>query len=427
MKKYFLHFLLFIIIGNVAAQQRDLNFYIEQAKTNSPLIQKNKNDTKIIQLDLQQTERILKCPVISLESSILFAPVISHDTYPSTFQLATANSVKYTGYDLGATSGGQYQAYISASQPLLGRMNYKVYSSRADIARKQNDNSTILTVHEIEQLVGYQYILCLKSKTQIKNSDIIIQQLDEQLNVMHKLVQNAVYKQSDLMLLEIEKQNLEVTNQSFKNDYNSNLYDLNLICGVKDSTQAEIAEINLQIKPENPSNSQFLTSYNLDSLSIIANQSINELKYKPQLNAFANAGYNATGIPTFDRFGLSAGLTFSWNIYDGGQRKLERQKSNVSINTLLFEKNHFMSQQEINKNKIRNQIKSLDERGVILENQLIQYDKLYKVYENELSQGLVSVMDFKNLLKDFTSKKQDYLLLKMEKQLLINSYNYWNY
>ena len=47
MKKYFLHFLLFIIIGNVAAQQRDLNFYIEQAKTNSPLIQKNKKSKKI--------------------------------------------------------------------------------------------------------------------------------------------------------------------------------------------------------------------------------------------------------------------------------------------------------------------------------------------------------------------------------------------
>jgi len=36
-------------------------------------------------------------------------------------------------------------------------------------------------------------------------------------------------------------------------------------------------------------------------------------------------------------------------------------------------------------------------------------------------------MDFKNLLKDITAKKQDYLLLRMEKLLLINSYNYWNY
>ncbi len=427
MKKYITYLTLCLFVGYVAAQQRDLNFFVEKAKNSSPLIQKNKNAAQIIQLDLQQAERVLKSPIISLESSILFAPVISHDSHSSTFNLATTNSTNYTGYDLGATNGGQYQAYISAVQPLLGRMNYKVYSAKAAIARKQNENSTILTSHEIEQLVGYQYILCLKSKAQIINSNFLLKQLDEQLNIMHKLVQNAVYKQSDLMLLEIEKQNLVLTNKTFKDEYSSNLYDLNLICGITDSTLSDIEEVNLQIKPENASNSHFLTSYKLDSLSIIANQSINELKYKPQLNAFANAGYNATGIPTFDRFGLSAGLTFSWNIYDGGQRKLERQKSNFSINSLQFEKNHFISQQQINKNKIKNQIKSLNERGIVLESQLNQYDKLCKVYENELSQGLVSVMDYKNLLRDLITKKQDFLLLKMEKQLLINSYNYWNY
>ncbi len=86
-----------------------------------------------------------------------------------------------------------------------------------------------------------------------------------------------------------------------------------------------------------------------------------------------------------------------------------------------------MTQQQINKSKIISQLKSLDERRLILVNQVTKYDQLYKVYADELAQGLVSVMDFKNLLKDITAKKQDYLLLKMEKQLLVNSYNYWNY
>jgi outer membrane protein TolC len=154
---------------------------------------------------------------------------------------------------------------------------------------------------------------------------------------------------------------------------------------------------------------------------------ITELKYKPQLDVFANAGLNAIYLPTFNRLGISAGLTFSWNLYDGNQRKLEKNKSNVSINTLQFEKNHFITQQEINKDKIKSQLNSLSERTALIQDQLKQYEILYSAYENELKQGLISVMDFKNLLKDITAKKQDYLLLSMEKQLLINSYNYWNY
>jgi len=411
----------------IYSQQRDLNYYLEEAQLNSPLLQKNKNNSRIIDLDLLQTERILKNPVINLESNLLFAPIITHTTNSNRLDLVSNGSDNYTGYDLAISNGGQYQAFLTLKQPLLGKSNLKVYTQKSDISKKQNNNSTSLTIHEIEQLVSYQYILCIKSNVQIKNEKQLIAQLNDQLNVMQKLVNSAVYKQTDLLLLQIEKQNLEISNKAFEDDYKSNLYDLNLLCGIKDSSRVDIQESYLQIRPELSSQSMFLTSYKLDSLGIMADQSISELKYKPQLNLFANAGLNAVYIPTFNRLGFSAGLTFSWNLYDGNQRKLEREKSNVSINTLQFEKSHFITQLEINKNKIKSQINSLNERTVLIENQLKQYEKLYDAYQNELKQGLISVMDFKNLMKDITTKKQDFLLLKMEKQLLVNSYNYWNY
>ena len=409
------------------AQVRDLNYFLEKARANSPLIQKNKNNIKILELDLQQTQRILKSPVLNLESNILFAPIITHTANSNQLNLVSNGSDSYSGYDLGITNGGQYQAFLSLKQPLLGQSSLKVYSNRSEILEKQNNNSTFLTIHEIEQLVSYQYILCVKSKMQIKNEEQLRAQLNDQLNVMQKLVNSAVYKNTDLLLLQIEKQNLEISNKAFEDDYAGNLYDLNLLCGINDSSKVNIEESDLQMRPELSSQSGFLTTYKLDSLVILADQSISELKYKPQLSLFANAGLNAVYLPAFNRLGISAGLTFSWNLYDGNQRKLEREKSNVNINTLQFEKSHFISQQEINKNKIKSQINSLNNRTILIENQLKQYEKLYDAYQNELKQGLISVMDFKNLMKDITTKKQDFLLLKMEKQLLVNSYNYWNY
>ena len=362
MGKYIFSTLIFLSSFTVFSQQHDLKYFIEQAKESSPLINKNINNNKIIKLDLKQTERILKNPVISLESNILIAPTISYDAFPTTFDVITNGSSNYTGYDLGVTNGGQYQAYVSVKQPLLGKMNLKPYKQKAEISNKQNDNSSTLTVHEIEQLVGYQYILCLKAKAQIKNGKSILQLVDEQLSIMHKLVDNAVYKQSDLMLLEIEKQNKVLENKSFEDDYKANLYDLNLLCGINETSETDIQETELEIKPTPGLASQFLTSYKLDSLSIVADQTISELKYKPQLNVFANAGYNATGIPTFDHLGFSVGMNFNWTLYDGNQRKLEREKSSVNLQIQQFEKEHFITQKEINLNKIKAQLKALTER-----------------------------------------------------------------
>jgi len=365
MNKFPLALILLCLTGMIYSQQRDLNYYLLQARQNSPLIQKNKNDSKIIDLDLQQTERILKNPEVNLESNILFAPIITHTNNSNRLDLVSNGSDNYSGYDLGITNGGQYQAFLSLKQPLLGKSNLKVYSQRSDISKKQNDNSTSLTIHELEQLVSYQYILCVKSKVQIRNGELLMTQLDDQLNVMQKLVDNAIYKQTDLLLLQIERQNMELGNKSFEDDYKGNIFDLNLLCGIKDSSKTDIKELDIQLKPELSSASGFLTSYKLDSLGIVTDQNISELKYRPQLNLFANAGLNAEYLPTFNRLGVSAGLTFSWNIYDGNQRKLERNKSMVNIQTLQFERSHFITQQNINKDKIKSQLSSLNERTAL--------------------------------------------------------------
>ena len=49
------------------------------------------------------------------------------------------------------------------------------------------------------------------------------------------------------------------------------------------------------------------------------------------------------------------------------------------------------------------------------------------MYKSQLRHGDISVMDYSYLLKDISEKKQERLLFEMEKQMVINAYNYWNY
>ena len=98
------------------AQERDLDFYIAQAKENSPFIQQANNENKIVSLDLEQMNRILYKPEISLVSGFTLSPIISRDNSSNSFHLVSEGVTDYIGHDLALTDGGQYQALVSLRQ-----------------------------------------------------------------------------------------------------------------------------------------------------------------------------------------------------------------------------------------------------------------------------------------------------------------------
>lgn len=419
--------ILAFLLNTVQAQERNLDFYFDKAKVFSPLINQAQNDTKIVGLDLEQIRSILTKPEINVDASVLFAPIISHDNNRNRFEPVSNGATNYTGYDMALTNGGQYQSVISLKQTLFTGSSFKTYLNKTSIVRQINEHRVALTTHELEQVISHQYILCLKAKRSADISLELLKELEGQLLIMQKLVENGIYKQSDLMLMQIEYENYKLNYETAQSDFRNNLYDLNLLSGITDTATVDLQEIDFQLKNTNIVSSKFLTSFYLDSLNINAERSIGDLKYKPQVNFFANAGLNAVYLPTINRLGFSTGLTFSWNIFDGQQHKLQKQKSEINLQTLDFEKHNFISQQEINKNNLLNQIATLGKRIQLNDNQLTKYDQLLKVYHVQLTQGEISVIDFKNIVKDIAVKKQDRLMLGMEKQALIVSFNYWNY
>ncbi|MCF6333598.1 MAG: TolC family protein [Draconibacterium sp.] len=419
--------LLFLSPVNVFGQQHDPNFYIEKARVNSPFIHKNQNEKRIIKLDLEQLKSIYSKPEVTVDAGVLFAPIISHDNNRNQLELVANNGVNYTGYDMALTDGGQYQAFLSVKQGLFNSPKLQTYSEKAGVQDRISDNNIELTEHELENVVNHQYILCLKSEKQAENSLALIKEVDDELKVLQKLVESAIYNNADLMLLQITRQNYFQEHELYLAEYKNNLYNLNLLCGIDDNSDIKIKDIEFKQKPIIGAKSLFLTSFFLDSLSIASNQKIRELKYKPQVNLFANTGMNAVYLPSINRLGFSTGVTFSLTIFDGNQRNIEREKTEINLQTLEFEKEKSITQNTIQKNYTLSQINSLNKRILLANNQLEQYNELLKIYKVKLGQAEISVMDFKYLIKEISVKKQESSLLEMEKQIVINAYNYWDY
>ena len=427
MIKYLLNIILLTLVQSYLYGQNDLNYYIVQAKTHSPLIADYKNQSESNKIELDRLKAQYTKSQVTFIAGLAVSPIINRDSGKAMLQLSPKDATKYNGYDIAASNGGVYQAMVNINQPLFNGSKLRMASDQTYVAGQINQNSIKLTEHDIEKIVGDQYILCLQDQKKNSYIEQLIQLIADQIAIINKLVENGLLKQSDLLLINIEKKTQLNLLSMFKSTYRRDLMDLNILCGINDTSFIKLTEIDLQIKTPNIQ-SNFTEKYRLDSLNLLAIQNNFELKYKPQLNSFANAGSNGVYVPTLpNRFGFSAGLNFSLALYDGHQKTLNRTKTALLINSTQSYKTYFINQNTIRKNKYLTEISSLNERIVTSNDLLNDYKQLLDYYKKEVVTGQQSVSTDILTIKNLALLQRDYVLMQTNKQLLINTYNYWNW
>lgn len=427
MKSIGLYSLIILCTKYNLSSQTDLHYFITTAQQNSPLIQDKKNQNEANKIEIERLRAFYTKPQITFNAGIAVSPILNNDDGHSKLQLSPGGATNYTGYDLAASNGGTYQGILNINQPLFNGTKFKIASEQVAVVGQINENAIKLSEHDIEKIVGDQYILCLQDLKQINYIEQLNKLISEQKSIVNKLVQSGLLKQSDLLIITIEEQT-QLNNLSlFKSVYRRDIMDLNILSGINDTVTVKLSDINLNLNTP-PSQSYFTERFRLDSLNLIAAQKNFELKYKPQLNSFANAGLNGVYVPTLpNRFGLSAGLNFSFYIFDGKQKELNRKKTDILIRSTQSYRSNFISQNSIRKNKILSEITSLNERLAISENQLKDYKQLLDYYKNELITGQQSVTTYIIAIKSLATLQKDFVLMQTNKQLLINMYNYWNW
>lgn len=424
--KHFL-FLFLLLLSFQLHAQNSLDYYVNKALKNSPLLQKQNNENNILDLDIKQFEKIYNSPTVDLNANVLFAPIISTDNGNTKFELASAGANKYYGYDLGASNGGQYQALVSVNQPLFTKQHLNAQKTKANVLKEKYANQVTLTKLELKQTVTHQYILCLQAEKNIENTKEIIQILKSQLKEMNPLVNAGILKYIDLKWIEIALKNNQIEQERLKSEYQSNVLALNLLCGIKNTNITYLEPINLQLSNPLTTNSIFTNQYKIDSLIVQSDQKITNLKYLPQVNAFGDVGLNATYLPKPNRMGFSVGMSLSWNLFDGHQQKLKEQQNQIKLENLQYDKAYFVNQNSIRKNNLLTQMQSLEKQLVLINQQLKTYQDLLQLYQVELKEGLISVLELKTVIKEIALKKQAKTNLKLSKQVIINAYNYWNH
>ena len=403
--------------------QNNLNYFLEKAFENNPAIRSCRNDIKINSLDRQLVMSQYSSHQVSLTGNYLIVPYFN-----SNGKIISATpSPDAIGYDEAITNGGQYSFLLNIEKNLFNSNLIDAYQKEFDVSTDKTNYDIIAAKHQIDNDVTAQYLKCRQQLMLLDINKEIIKSIEDELSVIKTLIENGMSKQTDYLQLKVEADNQAINSKIILSSYFSELVQLNKLTGISDTNFKNLEPVELILTERRIESNSYL-QFRLDSLKVLSSQSAFESKYNPNLSVFANVGLNAVQLFNMQRkFGMSAGVNFSWIMFDGGQKSLNSQKSDVSLMTVDYNRSNFIINRENQLNISAKQIELNRQMLLTINTQIITYQSLLKALNVQLSNGQLSVIDYLTTLRNFYELRKTEVITKINLQLSINEFNNWNW
>ena len=407
-RRFFLILLLTGLALSAYSQTRNLDFYLTQAIQNSPLLNDYRNQISSTLAD-SLLIRAAKKPLIEAKSQLLYSPFYRN-----------------FGYDEVITDGGNYTAVMGVSQNIFNRRELNNKFEAIALQKQSVNNTSRISLTELNKIITDQYLITFSGYTDFLFNKNFLELLDKEDEIIKQFVKNGIAKQTDYLSLLVEIQSQEILVYQLRSQYRKDLMLLSQLCGLNDSTLYELTEPKLVIKgtPDIVKSPSYI-QYKIDSIKIENEKTAIDIRYKPKVNWFADAGFLTSNPWNFYKhFGYSAGLSLNIPVYDGKQRGIEKQKLEFNENSRkayenTYYKKYFQQIQQLNL-----ELKSLNEVYAQVENQLKTSELLVKTFKEQLEAGIIQMTEYINAIKNFKTTSRNINLINIQKLQVINEMNF---
>lgn len=408
LKRLFIACLFIYLSLNAFSQAHSLDFYLNTGIQNSPLLNDFKN-----QLYSSTRDSLIihaaKQPFVEGKSQLLYSP-----------------SYHNFGYDDVITDGGNYTAVLSVSQNIFNKKEIHNKLATVDIQKQLVNISAGISVRELKKLITDQYLNTWSAYTELSFNKTFLDLINSETAIVKQFVQSGVNKQTDYLALLVEKQSQEILLEKLGSQYRKEYSALNLICGISDSVQYELEKPDLAVNgTADISKSPSYIKYKIDSARIETEKSAIDVRYKPKVNWFADAGFLTSYPWNFYRhFGYSAGLSLNLPVYDGKQRNLEKQKLESQEYTRQFYESNYQKQYFLQVQEFNNELKSLDVMAKQSEKQLITAGQLVKALKEQLESGFIQITEYISAIKNYKTINSSINQIYIQRLQIINELNF---
>lgn len=407
---YFASFLCIISYNtNLYAQQKDLQYFLQQAKANSPLLNDFQNQLTLLSLDSLKIRAALS-PQVNASSNLLYAPVI-----------------RGFGYDPAITNGQLVSGLITVSKEITTSVRLKTLVKRLQLSRDSLGNQRSLSILDLEKGISAQYITTWGNQQLFELSKETLALLQKQDTLLKKLTQASVFKQTEYLAFKVNLEQQQLTVLQNQNQFKNDFVALNYLCGITDTSTQTLSAVPLKnINTPSFQNSLLYKKYSIDSLKTLNALDQVTLNYKPKLNVFTDAGYQSS-LPAqaYKNFGVSVGLNLSIPIYDGGLRKLNITQINLRQQSQNRYRDFYRSQYQLQKMQLQKMIVQYDELINKSKKQLSYSQTLIKANALQLSTGDVRMTDFLLSVRDYQNLRTSIVQNKINQLQIINQLHYF--
>jgi outer membrane protein TolC len=392
----------------VFPQTRSLDFYIDQGIKNSPLLKDLNNQLSASSID-SLLVRAAKKPQIEAQSQMIYSPY--YDNF---------------GYDEVITDGGNYQAVAAVTQKIFNRRELENKFQSLEIQKQSIGNTTKLSVAELKKTITDQYITSYSDYSDLQFNRSFLDLMTNENELVKQFAENGIWSQSDYLSLLVETQGQEVLVEQLKNQYTKDLRLLNQLCGLNDTLTCDLIEPQFGLlEASDYVNSPFFMQFVIDSIRLANDRNALNIKYRPKINWFADAGVLTSTLNNFYKhFGYSVGASLSVPIYDGRQKDLESRKISLYENTVANYRVKYSKQYYQLLFQLKDELAGTEKVKAQINIQLATTKQLIAALKAQLEIGQVRMTEYINAIKNYRNINRNLNLVNIRMHQIRNEINY---
>ena len=283
-----------------------------------------------------------------------------------------------------------------------------------------------LSANELTKMITGQYLNAYSVYSDLLFNRSFLTLSRNENEIVSRFVRDGIGKQTDYLSLIVETQSQEILVSQLEGQFRKEQSFLNRLCGISDTAFYELEKPFLSISGvPDISGTPGMIQYRIDSLRIENEKMSVDIRYKPKISWFADAGFLTSNPWNFYRhFGYSAGLSLSVPVYDGRQRSIEKQKLQLDENSRSIYEENYRSQYYQQLTELSDQLRILGGTYDQTEKQLSNSELLVKSLKAQLEAGIIQMTDYINAIRSYRTINRNLLLIGIQKLQVINEMNY---